>query len=67
MPIKTILFDLDGTFLDYDMVQDFLPQYFRALTTWMAPHLPPERFIAALEAGTAAITRNDGSQTNAKA
>ena len=67
MPIKTILFDLDGTFLDYDMVQDFLPQYFRALTTWMAPHLPPERFIAALEAGTAAITRNDGSQTNAEA
>lgn len=67
MPIKTILFDLDGTFLEYDMVQDFLPQYYRALAAWMTPHLPPERFIAALEEGAAAITRNDGQQTNAEA
>ncbi len=67
MPIKTVLFDLDGTFLEYDMVQDFLPQYFRALTAWMTTHIPPERFVPALEAGTEAITRNDGQQTNAEA
>lgn len=67
MPVSTILFDLDGTFLEYDMIQDFLPQYFRKLTAWMAPLLPPERFVPALEAGTDAITRNDGQRTNAEA
>ncbi len=66
MPVKTILFDLDGTFLEYDMVQDFLPRYFRTLVAWMTPHLPPERFIPALEAGTDAITRNDGQWSNAE-
>lgn len=67
MALTTVLFDLDGTFLAYDMVQDFLPRYFHALTTWMAPYLPPERFMAALAAGTDAITHNDGQQTNAEA
>lgn len=66
MTTKTVLFDLDGTLLDYDMVQDFLPHYFRALTSWMAPHVPPERFVSALQAGTEAITQNVGLRTNAE-
>jgi len=67
MPVQTILFDLDGTFLEFDMVQELFPHYLRALTEWMSPYVPPERFVSALHAGTEAITHNDGRQTNAEA
>ncbi len=67
MPIKAVLFDLDGTLLDYDMMRDFVPPYFKALTQSVAHLVPPKALLAALDAGTQAIAQNDGKHTNEQA
>ena len=64
MPLKAILFDLDGTLLDYDMRRDFIPHYFAALAAHMADVIPPDTLAASMMRGSEAITVNDGSRTN---
>ncbi len=62
--LNTVLFDLDGTLLPLD--QDlFLKDYFRYLCQTMSPlGYPPEQLVKAVEAGTWAAFRNDGSVSN---
>ncbi len=67
MPFRAILFDLDGTLLDYNVRDEFVPAYFQLLTRYMAPHVPPERFMAAMHAGTQAMEAGDGERTNEEA
>lgn len=62
--IKTILFDLDGTLLPMDQDQ-FTAEYFRLLAQKAAGHgYEPERLTRAIWQGTAAMVKNDGSQSN---
>lgn len=64
MNITTVLFDLDGTLLPMDQ-DEFTRGYFGLLTAKMAPRgYDPEGLIDAVWAGTAAMVKNDGSQTN---
>ena len=67
MPIKTILFDLDGTLLPMD--QDiFIKKYFGLLAQKLAPFgYDPEKLIQAVWAGTKAMVMNDGTVTNKEA
>ena len=64
MPIRCILFDLDGTLLPMD--QDvFVKAYFGRLAAKLAPHgYEPKKLIEAIWGGTAAMIKNDGSMTN---
>lgn len=64
MKIKVILFDLDGTLLPMD--QDvFVKTYFGLLAKKLAPYgYDPERLIQAVWAGTGAMVKNDGKQSN---
>lgn len=64
MRYETILFDLDGTLLPMDQ-DKFAKLYLTALARKMAPHgYEPEELIRTIWAGTAAMVKNDGSQTN---
>ncbi len=63
MPIKAILFDLDGTLLDSDM-NTFLPHYLERLGGRIAHLLLPEQFIACLLQATQAMVINNGRATN---
>lgn len=62
--LKAILFDLDGTLLPMD--QDvFAGQYFKGLTTKMAPlGYMPKELANAIGSGTVAMVKNDGSRSN---
>ena len=64
MPVKAVLFDLDGTLLPMD--QDaFVKTYFGLLAQKLAPHgYEPKKLIDAIWAGTAAMVQNDGVKTN---
>jgi len=65
--LKAILFDLDGTLIN-DSMATFLPPYFRALTKKVAHLVPPDKFIAQLQASTRAmVARTDLSLTMAEA
>ncbi len=64
-PLKAILFDLDGTLLDYDMMRDLLPRYFERLTAYAAHLLPPRKLVAAINQASEAISANDGTRINA--
>ena len=67
MPIKMILFDLDGTLLPMD--QDvFVKQYFGLLAKKLAPHgYDAKKLVDSIWAGTAAMVRNNGECTNEQA
>ena len=67
MDITAVLFDLDGTLLPMD--QDvFTRSYFGLLTKKLAPHgYDPKKLIDAIWAGTGAMVKNDGSQSNESA
>jgi len=67
MTLKAMLFDLDGTLLDYDMRRDFLPPYFAALAAHVADVVSPNALTAAVMRGSDAISNNDGSRTNLEA
>ncbi len=64
MKYKIVLFDLDGTLLP--MEQDrFTKSYLSKLAAHMAPHgYDPEALIRGIWESTAAMMRNDGSETN---
>ncbi len=64
MAITTVLFDLDGTLLPMD--QDvFAKAYMQGLALKAAPHgYEPKGLIKTIWAGTAAMVKNDGRQTN---
>lgn len=62
--ITTILFDLDGTLLPMDQ-ETFIESYLRRMAVKMAPHgYAPDSLAKAIWQGTAAMVKNDGSQTN---
>lgn len=64
--IKAILFDLDGTLLPMD-TERFTKGYFELLAARMAASgYEPKQLIDAIWAGTAAMIKNDGKQTNEK-
>lgn len=64
MSIKVVLFDLDGTLLPMD--QDvFVKTYFGLLAKKMVPYgYEPDKLIQAVWAGTAAMVKNNGKQSN---
>lgn len=63
-PYKAVCFDLDGTLLPFDM-KEFLDGYFARLATFMvAKGADPARLKESLNAGTYAMTKNNGPHTN---
>jgi FMN phosphatase YigB (HAD superfamily) len=66
IPIRAVLFDLDGTLLSNDM-DVFLPHYFRLLTARVAHLVPPDGFMTHLMQATRAMLANDGHTTNEEA
>lgn len=64
MSIKMILFDLDGTLLPMDQ-EVFVKTYFGLLAKKLAPYgYEPDKLIQAVWAGTAAMVKNDGKESN---
>ena len=64
MKITTILFDLDGTLLPMDN-DEFTKGYFKLLAKALAPHgYDSEALVKAIWTGTAAMVKNDGTQSN---
>ena len=64
MKLTTVLFDLDGTLLPMDQ-EEFTRGYFGLLTQKAAPRgYDPKQLVDGIWAGTAAMVKNDGSQTN---
>lgn len=62
--LKAVLFDLDGTLLPLDQAY-FTKTYFETLSACMARHgYEPEALVKAVWAGTRAMMRNDGGDTN---
>lgn len=67
MPLKTILFDLDGTLLPMDQ-DTFVKTYFGLLARTLAPHgYDPQKLIEGIWKGTMAMIANDGSMLNEEA
>lgn len=58
--LRALLLDLDGTLLENDM-DTFVPAYLRALASFAAPLVAPDRLIPVLLAATGAMNRNDGT------
>lgn len=64
MKLTTVLFDLDGTLLPMDQ-EKFTRGYFGLLVQKAAPRgYDPRQLVDGIWAGTAAMVKNDGSQTN---
>ena len=64
MKLTTVLFDLDGTLRPMDN-DAFTKGYFKILAAKLAPHgYDPGQLVDAIWAGTAAMVKNDGSQSN---
>lgn len=57
MPL-TLLLDLDDTLLNTNM-QAFIPAYFQALSTELAPHIPPEQMFRALISSTNLMNQSE--------
>lgn len=65
--LKAVLFDLDGTLLPMDQAV-FMKDYFGRLLRRLIPlGYTPEVFHAAMQAGIAAMVKNDGSRTGEEA
>ena len=62
--LEAILFDLDGTLLDYDLRTDFLPNYFSAMGRYFANDIHPDKLIKGIMLASEAIGKNDGILTN---
>lgn len=66
-PIKTVLFDLDGTLLPMDQDQ-FVNSYFKALAGKLAPlGYDAKKLVDGIWDGTNAMVANDGGCTNEEA
>jgi HAD superfamily hydrolase (TIGR01549 family) len=66
-PLRAVLFDLDDTLLENNMVR-FLKGYFGLLAPHMARFVPPDKFMPALLASTQAMIDNpDPTITNQQA
>ena len=64
MKLTTILFDLDGTLLPMDN-DEFTKGYFKLLVKKLAPYgYEQQELVGAIWEGTAAMVKNDGSQSN---
>ncbi len=64
MAITTVLFDLDGTLLPMDQ-DKFIRAYFKGLAQKAAPRgYEAEKLMETIWAGTAAMVKNTGTQTN---
>lgn len=64
MKITTVLFDLDGTLLPMDN-EEFTKAYFKLLAKKLVPYgYEAGLLVDAIWAGTAAMVKNDGSQSN---
>lgn len=64
MPIKAVLFDLDGTLLPMDQ-EAFVDTYFKELAAHMVPYgYDPKELVQTVWRGTVAMIQNDGSATN---
>lgn len=64
---RAVCFDLDGTLLPMD-IDEFMQAYFKRIAAFMGERgHDPERFMAALKAGTKQMAVHDGSQTNEEA
>jgi FMN phosphatase YigB (HAD superfamily) len=62
--VRCVLFDLDGTLVHFEY-DDFLKEYFRAITKAAATLVEPAQFVEALVASTEAMIRNeDPSRSN---
>ncbi len=62
--IRCVLFDLDGTLVHFEY-DDFLKEYFKAITKAVASLVEPKQFTGALIASTEAMIRNvDPSRSN---
>lgn len=67
MKLTTVLFDLDGTLLPMDN-DAFTKGYFRCLATKLSPHgYEKSQLVDAIWTGTAAMVKNNGSQSNEEA
>jgi HAD superfamily hydrolase (TIGR01509 family) len=65
--LKAVLFDLDGTLLPMDQ-KIFTKDYFGRLMRRICPFgYTPESFLTSMQAGIAAMVRNDDSRTNEEA
>lgn len=67
MTIQAILFDLDGTLLDYDMVRDFIPTYLKELAAYVHDLVPPKKLPASILQTSEVLVRGTGEQTNEEA
>jgi FMN phosphatase YigB (HAD superfamily) len=64
--IRCVLFDLDGTLVHFEY-DDFLKEYFKAITKAVAPLVEPLQFAEALVASTEAMIINgDPSRSNSQ-
>ena len=64
MPVKNILFDLDGTLLPMDQ-EAFVNEYTSRLAAYMAPYgYDPKLLVKGLWAGTGAMVKNTSGRTN---
>lgn len=64
MSIKAVLFDLDGTLLPMDQ-EVFVKAYFKGIATKLAPYgYESETLIKNIWAGTGAMIKNRGPETN---
>ncbi len=67
MPIKTVLFDLDGTLLPMD-IEAFTRDYLKRLAAYSVPYgYEPKKLIEVTLAGTEAMLKNDGRLLNKEA
>ncbi|MBQ2824562.1 MAG: HAD family hydrolase [Oscillospiraceae bacterium] len=67
MDIRAVLFDMDGTLLPMDQAV-FTKSYFKELGKVLCPYgVEPDKFTAAVWAGTKDMIKNDGSRCNADA
>jgi FMN phosphatase YigB (HAD superfamily) len=63
MPLRAVLFDLDGTLLPHDYAA-FEPRYLEAVARWCAVAFPGTDAFRLAMAALATMLRNDGSKRN---
>lgn len=62
-PIKAVLFDLDGTLLDYD-INAFMQKYYKKMAARFFHLVSPENFMEAMKLAVYQTMANQGPETN---